>query len=64
MPMVSVRMLRGRTAEQKKRLLEGITRVVQETTDAPPSSIRVWIEEMAHDEFMIAGELASERRKG
>jgi len=60
MPMVAVRMLRGRSPEQKKKLLEGITRVVRETTGAPLSSIRVWIGEMAHDEFMRAGRLASE----
>jgi 4-oxalocrotonate tautomerase family enzyme len=51
-------MLEGRSAEQKKALLEAITHAVHESIGAPLPSIRVWIQEFSPKEFMVAGELA------
>jgi 4-oxalocrotonate tautomerase len=51
-------MLEGRSEEQKKALLEAITRAVHESIGAPLPSIRVWIQEFSPKEFMVAGELA------
>ena len=45
------------------RLLEAVTRAVHDSIAAPLPSIRVWLQEMPPDEYMVAGELASERRK-
>ncbi len=61
MPLIEVHLMEGRTDEQKRALLEGITRVAQETIDAPLSAIRVWINELAPTDLIIAGEMASER---
>ena len=36
MPFVTVKMLEGRTEEQKKALCEKVTEAVSETTGAPP----------------------------
>lgn len=63
MPLVEIHLAEGRTKEQKKRLLESVTRAVHEAIDAPTASIRVWIDEFSPDEYMIGGELMSERRK-
>jgi 4-oxalocrotonate tautomerase len=60
MPLVQVNMLEGRTAEQKKALLQAITDAVHQTL-GPVPSIRVWINELADDGFMIGGVMASER---
>ncbi len=61
MPLVEIHLLEGRTKEQKRALLEAVTRAVQESIQAPLKSIRVWIQEIPRDEFMTAGVLASEK---
>jgi 4-oxalocrotonate tautomerase len=60
MPIIQIHLLEGRTKEQKKRLLESVTRAVQDSLDVPSSSIRVWIHNIPPDEFMAAGKLKSE----
>lgn len=62
MPLIQVSMARGRTAGQKRALLEGITRAVHEAIGAPVPSIRVWIHEFGPDEFMAGGELLADRQ--
>jgi len=59
MPLVEIHLLEGRTKEQKKELLEAVTRAVRESIQAPLETIRVWIQEIPLDEFMTAGVLAS-----
>ncbi len=61
MPLVEIHLLEGRTKEQKRALLEAVTRAVQESIKAPLETIRVWIQEIPLDEFMMAGILASEK---
>ncbi len=63
MPLIEVRLLKGRNNEQKKKLLEGITRAVQEAIGAPLSTIRVWIVEFSAENYMVGGELFTERKK-
>ena len=47
MPYVTVKMLKGRTEEQKKALVEKVTDAVVETTGASKEKVTVFIEEMA-----------------
>ncbi len=61
MPLIEIRLLRGRTAEEKRKLLEAVTRAVQDAIDAPLPSIRVWLHELESDEYMVAGELRADR---
>ena len=63
MPLVEIHLLQGRTPEQKKRLLESVTRAIEESLDCPLGSIRVWIQEFSDKDYMIAGELVHERRR-
>jgi 4-oxalocrotonate tautomerase len=62
MPLVQIHLAEGRTPEQKRALLDGITRTVQETLGSPLSSIRVWIDEFSPDDYMAAGELMADKR--
>ncbi len=55
MPYVTVKMLEGRTDEQKKALVEKVTQAVAETTGAPVDKIVVFIEEMSKKHYAIAG---------
>jgi len=63
MPLVEIHMLEGRTDEQKKALLDGVTEAIRDTLGVPLTSIRVWIQEFSPKDFMIAGELYSDRNK-
>jgi len=64
MPLVQIHLLEGRSADQKRRLLDAVTRAVQDSIGAPLESIRVWIGEFAADEYMIGGVLAADRDRG
>lgn len=55
MPYIEIMMLEGRTPEEKRELLEAVTKATHETTGVPLPGIRVWIKEVARDSF-LAGE--------
>lgn len=55
MPLVTVKMLEGRTDEQKRNLVEKVTEAVKETTGAAEEKIIVMIEEMRKDHYAVAG---------
>ncbi len=61
MPLIQVNMLSGRTPEQKAALLRAITEAVHTSIGSPIASIRVWIHEFPAENFIAAGELATER---
>jgi 4-oxalocrotonate tautomerase len=62
MPFVQVSMGSGRTPEQKRALLDGISDVVHTTLDADYETIRVWIVELDPDNVMVGQESLTERR--
>ncbi|MDW0116434.1 2-hydroxymuconate tautomerase [Sporosarcina thermotolerans] len=60
MPIVTVKMLEGRTDEQKRNLCEKVSAVVAETTGAPIQNVSVIIEEMSKNHFATGGKRASD----
>ena len=62
MPFVQVSMGTGRTPEQKRALLGGISEVVHTTLGADYDSIKVWIVELDPDDVMLGQESLTERR--
>lgn len=60
MPYVTVKMLPGRTDEQKKALVEKVTDAVSETTGAPKEKVVVFIEELNKNHYGIAGKRLSD----
>ncbi|MFT4416988.1 2-hydroxymuconate tautomerase [Fredinandcohnia humi] len=60
MPYVTVKMLEGRSEEQKKALMEKVTAVVSETTGAPTEKVVVFIEEMSKNHYAVAGKRLSD----
>jgi 4-oxalocrotonate tautomerase len=60
MPYVTVKMLAGRTEEQKKALVEKVTAAVSETTGAPAEKIVVFIDEMTKNHYAVAGKRLSD----
>jgi 4-oxalocrotonate tautomerase len=60
MPYITVKMLEGRTEDQKKALVEKVTTAVSETTGAPEEKIVVFIEEMNKGNYAVGGKRLSD----
>ncbi|RHW40050.1 4-oxalocrotonate tautomerase [Lysinibacillus yapensis] len=61
MPIVTVKMLEGRTDEQKKALVEKVTEAVVETVNAKPEAVTIVIEEMAKNHYATGGVRVSDK---
>jgi 4-oxalocrotonate tautomerase len=55
MPIITVKMIEGRTEEQKKALVEKVTEAVAETTGAPKENVFIIIEEMQKNHYATGG---------
>jgi len=55
MPIVQVNMMQGRTREQKRALLRGITEAVVQSLAVDSATVRVMIHELTQDDYAIAG---------
>jgi 4-oxalocrotonate tautomerase len=51
MPHVIVKLLRGRTEEQKSKLAEGVTQAVMATAGCPERAVSVTIEDVEADRW-------------
>ena len=60
MPFAQIYLMEGRTDEQKKAVIEKVTKALQEAVDAPIQNIRVWIPEVPKANWGIAGVPVSE----
>lgn len=64
MPYVNIKITKeGATAEQKKRLIRETTKMLQDILGKDPQTTVVVIEEVDTDNWGIAGETITERRK-
>jgi 4-oxalocrotonate tautomerase len=61
MPIVEVKMLEGRTDDQKRKLVKEITEVICRTIDSTPEKVRVFINEMPKKHYAIGGVLESDK---
>ncbi|EON73948.1 2-hydroxymuconate tautomerase [Lysinibacillus sp. NPDC048646] len=55
MPYVTVKMIEGRTDEQKRALVKEVTEAVSRTVNAPAETVTVFIEEMSKNHIGVAG---------
>jgi 4-oxalocrotonate tautomerase len=64
MPYVNIKITNeGATAEQKARLISGVTQLLQEVLGKNPQTTCVVIEEVPTDNWGLGGETITERRK-
>lgn len=64
MPYVNIKITKeGATKEQKAKLIEGATKLLQEVLGKNPATIVVVIDEVDTDNWGIAGQQVTERRK-
>ncbi len=59
MPIITVKMAKGRTIEQKRVLVRALTKVAVETLDAQPEWVTVLIEEV--DDWAVGGKLLRDK---
>jgi len=57
MPIISIRMAKGRDIDVKRRLAAGVTRAVTESLDLPPELVSIQIEEFDRENWATGGEL-------
>ena len=63
MPYVNIKITReGATAEQKARLIAGVTELLREVLDKNPATTVVVIDEVDTDNWGIGGETVTVRR--
>lgn len=55
MPIVTVKMLEGRSDDQKKALVEKVTAAVVESTGAAVEAVSIVIEEMKKTDYAVGG---------
>jgi 4-oxalocrotonate tautomerase len=61
MPILEVKILEGRTAEQKKQMIVQLTEALVNTINTTPADVRIHIVEMPKDSYAIAGKFISEK---
>lgn len=61
MPLVQISILKGRSEEQKRKLLTAVTDAVVDSVGSSPSSVRVIINEVEPSHWSVAGIPFSER---
>ncbi|MGG1951083.1 4-oxalocrotonate tautomerase [Ralstonia solanacearum] len=61
MPTFRIEMFEGRTADQKRKLVEEVTRVTCETLDCAPGAVDIIIAEVKRENWATGGVLWSEQ---
>lgn len=55
MPVVTIKMIEGRTDDQKRNLVEKVTSAISETVNAPKENVTIIIEEMKKEHYAVGG---------
>ncbi len=61
MPYINVKMLEGRTREQKRELAKAITEAIVDICGAKPECTTVVIEEHAKEDWAVGGVMVADR---
>ena len=61
MPIIQVNLIEGRTVEQKRKLVAGITGAVVEALEVKPEDVRIILQDMAKHDYAVAGVLVRDR---
>jgi 4-oxalocrotonate tautomerase len=61
MPIVSIMLIEGRSLEQKKAMFKAVTEAIVQTLGAPRESVRIVINEVPMEHFVVGGITREER---
>ena len=62
MPIIQVNALQGRSAEVKRKYAAELTNVTCECLDVSPELVRIIFNDIAHENFSVAGTLAADKK--
>ena len=62
MPIIDVKLLEGKTVDQKRKLVAAVTDAVVGSLGVKPDSVRITLSEMARENYAVAGVLASDSK--
>ncbi len=57
MPLVTIKIIQGRTKEQKKGMAQDVTAAIVKNIGCPPSAVQIDVVEMKEDNFAVGGML-------
>lgn len=60
MPIVTIKLLEGRSIEQKRALVKEVTEAISRTANAPKENIHIILEDMAKSDYATEGVLKSD----
>lgn len=58
MPFLNIQLMKGRTVEQKRKLVESVTKAVCDSVDVAPEKVRIVLADIEVENYAIAGKLA------
>jgi 4-oxalocrotonate tautomerase len=62
MPIIKVHLIKGRTVDQKRKLVANITDAVVKSLDVKNEDVRIILQEMAKDDYAVAGTLVVDKK--
>ncbi len=57
MPLVTIKILEGRTLQQKRDMSKAVCQAICDTLQVDPSKVRIDIQNMANEDYSIGGQL-------
>ena len=57
MPLVTIKIIEGRTTEQKRNMVRDVTEAIVKNIGCPPSAVHIDIVDMRKENFADAGKL-------
>ena len=61
MPIVSIKIARGRTLEQKRELVRSVTEAISKSINVQPEKVWIQIDEFEKENFAVGGRLMIDR---
>jgi 4-oxalocrotonate tautomerase len=60
MPLVTIKIIEGRTKEQKQGMAKDVTDAIAKNIGCPPTAVQIDIVEMKEENFAVGGKMWSE----
>jgi 4-oxalocrotonate tautomerase len=63
MPIIQIHLIEGRTVDQKRALVDKVTKAVCETVNVTPEHVKIILLDMARHDYATAGVLKLDEQK-
>lgn len=63
MPIVQIHLFEGRTIDQKRALVDKVTKAVCESVNVTPEHVKIILSDMARHDYAIGGVLNADEKK-